>query len=254
MSSSTASNIVASLALAALITTDNGSPPASLARWSLDPALPRSTGFAPVRSPFDRAQAERVDACAGQVDAARRTQLIQQQRLKLIEHPGAGPLIQPPPAGGRRPTAQLLGRQQPPRGGCAGHEDDRGHAGPIRHGARHATARSGGWRRSSGWIRCHSASGRSLSARVVMSGDHRITQPGALPHVPECPVSEGRAQASSGYQRLSAAVAWGSAGAGVGAGAGRRVHWRPNSRITGIVQTSGTSSQMGRCAHQARLG
>jgi hypothetical protein len=56
------------------------------------------------------------------------------------------------------------------------------------------------------------------------------------------------------YQRLSAVVAWGSAGVGVGAGAGRRVHWRPNSRITGIVQTSGTTSQIGRSAHQARLG
>jgi hypothetical protein len=51
-SSSTASNMVASLALAALRISDSGSPPASPARCSLDPALPRSTGFAPVRSPL----------------------------------------------------------------------------------------------------------------------------------------------------------------------------------------------------------
>jgi hypothetical protein len=30
---------------------------------------------------------------------------------------------------------------------------------------------------SRGWMRCHSASGRSLSARVVMSGDHHTTHP-----------------------------------------------------------------------------
>jgi hypothetical protein len=52
MSSSTASNMVASLALAALRTPDSGRPSASPARCSLDPCLPRSTGFAPVRSPL----------------------------------------------------------------------------------------------------------------------------------------------------------------------------------------------------------
>ena len=52
MSSNTASNMVESLALAALTISDSGSPPASPARCSLDPCLPRSTGFAPVRSPL----------------------------------------------------------------------------------------------------------------------------------------------------------------------------------------------------------
>ena len=247
MSSSTASNIVASLALAALITTDNGSPPASLVRWSLDPALPRSTGFAPVRSPFDRAQAERVDACAGQVNAAGRTQLVQQQRLKLIEHPGAGPLVQPPPAGGRGAAAQLLAGSSP-------------HGVEVRAmkmiaamQARSATvrgtpprAREGGGG-SSGWMRCHSASGRSLSARVVMSGDHCITQPGRLPHVPECPVSrrssppeltmlDPPAEYASGDLRLGVPRAWEAVsgwplcGAGAGQGPWRLTvvdRWRP---------------------------
>jgi hypothetical protein len=42
---------------------------------------------------------------------------------------------------------------------------------------------------SRGWMRCHSASGRSLSARVVMSGDHHTTiHPVPSPdEVPECP-------------------------------------------------------------------
>jgi hypothetical protein len=99
MSSSTASSMVASLALAALTTTEIGSPPRSPATCSLEPALPRSTGLAPVRSPLDRPQAEAVDADALQVDAAGRAELVQQQRLELVEHPGLGPLIQPPPAG-----------------------------------------------------------------------------------------------------------------------------------------------------------
>src|SRR6266545_2238881 len=52
MSSTTASSMVESLVLAALTTTDNGSPPASPATCSLDPALPRSVGLAPVSSPL----------------------------------------------------------------------------------------------------------------------------------------------------------------------------------------------------------
>jgi hypothetical protein len=52
MSSRTASSMVESLALAALTRTVNGSSSASPARCSLDPALPRSTGLAPHRSPL----------------------------------------------------------------------------------------------------------------------------------------------------------------------------------------------------------
>ena len=42
-------------------------------------------------------------------------------------------------------------------------------------------AREGGGGRT-GWTRCHNASGKSLSARVVMTRDHRITQPSPLRH------------------------------------------------------------------------
>jgi hypothetical protein len=78
MSSSTASSMVESLALAALTITVNGTPPASPATCSLDPYLPRSTGLAPVRSPVDRPQAEGVDADSFQVDPAGLAELVQQ--------------------------------------------------------------------------------------------------------------------------------------------------------------------------------
>jgi hypothetical protein len=126
MSSSTASSMVAPLALAALRTRDNGSPPASPATCSLEPALPRSVGLAPVSPPFDRPQAEGIHADPLQVEPAGLTQLVQQQRLDLVEHAGTGPLVEPPPAGGGRAATQLLGRQQGPRGGGAGHEHERG--------------------------------------------------------------------------------------------------------------------------------
>jgi hypothetical protein len=70
MSSNTASDMVESLALAALRTTDGGRPLAS-----------------PVRPPFDGAQAEGVDADPLKVDPASLAELVQQQRLELLEHP-----------------------------------------------------------------------------------------------------------------------------------------------------------------------
>jgi hypothetical protein len=143
MSSNSASNLVASLALAALRTTDSGSPPRSPARCSLEPCLPRSTGVAPVRSPVDRPQAEGVDTDAFQVDPAGGTEFVQQDRPELLEHPGAGPLVQASPAGGGRAAAQFLGWQQAPRGRGAGHEDERGDAVAVRHTARDAAARAG---------------------------------------------------------------------------------------------------------------
>jgi hypothetical protein len=84
MSSRTASSMVALLALAVLSTTiDSGSPPRSPATCSLDPALPRSTGLAPVGCPLDSPQAEGVDAHPPQVDAPGLAEVVQQQRLQL---------------------------------------------------------------------------------------------------------------------------------------------------------------------------
>jgi hypothetical protein len=146
MSSSTASKMVASLALAALRMRASGRPPRSPARCSLDPCVPRSTGFAPVRSPFDRPQAAGVHADPLQVDAAGLAEFVQQHRLELLEHPGLGPLVKPAPAGGGRAAAQLLGWQRAPGGGGAGHEQQRGHTVAVWHPARDPTAWAGWWR------------------------------------------------------------------------------------------------------------
>ena len=79
-----------------------------------------------------------------------------------------GPTRQPPPAGRHAPATELAHRQQRPRGGGTRHEHDRGHAGPVRHGAGASRAPEVDGR--TGWTRCHSAAGRRLSARVVMGG------------------------------------------------------------------------------------
>ena len=177
MSSTTASSMVESLALAALKTTATGSPPRSPARCSLEPCLPRSTGFAPVRSPFDRPQAEGVHADAVQVDPSGRAEVVQQHDLELVEHPSAGPLVQPPPAGGGRAAAQLPGGQQRPRSRRAGHEDQRRHTVAVGHAAGHAAAGTRWAGGRSGWMRCHSASGRRRSTRLVM---HRASSSGPM--------------------------------------------------------------------------
>jgi len=52
----------------------------------LVPCLPRSTGFAPVSAPFDRADAGGVDQDPLQLEAAGLAQFVQQHRLELLEH------------------------------------------------------------------------------------------------------------------------------------------------------------------------
>src|SRR5829696_2196229 len=138
--------MVLSQVLAADTSSDSGSPVPSTARCSLDPRLARSTGFAPTWSPPCRAQADRVHAHPRPVQQPRGAQLVQQQLLEPLEHPRGRPLGEASPAGGHAAAAELAHRQQRPRGGGAGHEDDRGHAGPVGHGAGCAAA-GVGWRR-----------------------------------------------------------------------------------------------------------
>jgi hypothetical protein len=145
-SSTTAWNTVVSLTLAAVTTAVRGSPPPSQTKCSLDPGLPRSTGFAPTWSPTLGPHAHGVHAHPLPVQLALGTKAVQDPKVQGIEHPGVGPLSQPPPAGRRRAAAQLAGGQQPPRSRSAGHEDDRGQAGPIRDGAVPAAVRRP-WRR-----------------------------------------------------------------------------------------------------------
>jgi hypothetical protein len=147
MSSTTGPQAWSSRALAAVSTTARGRPPASPARCSLVPCLPRSTGFAPVSAPFDRADAGGVDQDPLQVEAAGLAQFVQQHRLELLEHPCAGPLVQAAPAGGRAAAAQLLGGQQVPGGGGAGHKQQRGHAVAVGDMAGDAAAGARRWGR-----------------------------------------------------------------------------------------------------------
>jgi hypothetical protein len=98
-SSSSASNTALSLVLAAVTSSDSGNPVPSAARCSLDPCLAGSTGFAPVWSPPNSAQAERVHTHPRPVHLTGRAELIQQHLLEPLEHPGACPLGQPPPTG-----------------------------------------------------------------------------------------------------------------------------------------------------------
>src|SRR5829696_7442370 len=110
MSSTSASNTRLSLVLAAVTSSDSGSPPPSTAKCSLDPPLARSTGFAPHRSPPDRAQAEGVHADPRPVQLTGLAELVQQQLLEPLEHPGMRPLGEASPAGGYAAAAELAHR------------------------------------------------------------------------------------------------------------------------------------------------
>jgi hypothetical protein len=150
MSSTIAWNMVVSLTLAAVTTAVSGSPPPSQTRWSLLPGLPRSTGFAPTWSPALGPHTHGVHARPRPVQPAALAQAVQDLQVELIEDPGVGPLGEPAPTGRRRAAAQLSGGQQPPGGGGAGHEHDRGQAGPVGDGAMSATVGRARWGRQQG--------------------------------------------------------------------------------------------------------
>jgi hypothetical protein len=83
--------------LVAVTAAVNGSPPPSQARCSLDPGLPRSTGFAPTWSPALGAHAHGVHARPRPVHPATLAQPIKDPEMELIEHPGGGLLGQATP-------------------------------------------------------------------------------------------------------------------------------------------------------------
>jgi hypothetical protein len=175
MSSTIAWNVVVPVTLAAVTAAVGGSPPPSQARWSLDPGLPRSTGFAPTWSPALGAHAHGVHARPRPVQPALLAQAVQHLEVELVEHPSVGPLGQAAPAGRRRAAAKLPGWQQLPRGRGAGHVDDRSEplrSGMVRTRPPHQGRGGGG---SSGSTIAHSSSGTSLSTRVVMGADHATT-------------------------------------------------------------------------------
>jgi hypothetical protein len=97
--------------------------------------------------------------------------------VQCLEHPGRGPLVQPPPDRRCRAAAELLGWQQPPRGGGAGHVDDRGEAVAVGDGPRPAAPAGRGGGGSNGSTIAQSSSGTSWSMRVVMARDHAVPHP-----------------------------------------------------------------------------
>ena len=112
-------------------TTTSGIPPASISRWYLEPALPRSTGFAPVSSPTPGPDTHAVDGGPRPIDLVVVAQPVQQPMMQGLPDAGGLPVAQPPPAGHAAATAQLLGREQPPGHPGAQHVDDAAEHGPI---------------------------------------------------------------------------------------------------------------------------
>jgi hypothetical protein len=169
MSSSSAWNTAASGVLAAVTSSDSGSPVPSAARWSLDPGLARSTGFAPARSPPNRAQAEGVHGDARPVQRSGCAELVQQQLLEPLEDPARAH------SANRRQQVVTLPQPNSPTGSSAQGVEVRAMNRTAAMQARSETvrgapprAREGGGG-NSGRRRCHSASGSSRSARVVMA-------------------------------------------------------------------------------------
>jgi hypothetical protein len=142
--------MVTSGRLAAVTAAVSGSPCPSQTSWILDPGLPRSTGFAPTWSPALGAHAGRVHAGARPVQPALLAEPVEDVEVEPLEHARLRPLGKPPPGGRWRAAAELLSRQQPPRGGGARHVDDRGKAVAVADGAASATIRRAGWRRQEG--------------------------------------------------------------------------------------------------------
>ena len=87
---------------------------AVVSRWYLEPGLPRSVGFGPVRQPPLGAHAHRIQAGARPVQLALAAEFVRQQVMELLPDTGALPVTQAPRAGDRAAAADLAGRQQPP--------------------------------------------------------------------------------------------------------------------------------------------
>jgi hypothetical protein len=78
--------MVASVTLAAVTAAAGGSPLPSQTSWSLDPGLPRSTGFAPTWSPALGAHAHGVHAGPRPVHPALLPEPVQDLEVELVEH------------------------------------------------------------------------------------------------------------------------------------------------------------------------
>jgi hypothetical protein len=144
-SSSSAANTTLSLVLAAVTAAASGRSWPSVTRWSLDPGLPRSAGFAPTWSPHAwRARSWCPRRLASSpAGPARRAGRASPAAARRTHRPW------PIPPGDatrcRRAAAKLTDREQPPWRGGTGHVDDRGQAVAIPDGASPAAIRGTGW-------------------------------------------------------------------------------------------------------------
>jgi hypothetical protein len=131
--------------LAAVTAAASGRPWPSVTRWSLDPGLPRPTGFAPTWSPTLGAYAHGIHAGPRPVQPALLAEQVEHLQMQRVEHTSPGPFLQPTPHGGRRAAAKLADREQPPWRGGTGHVDDGGQAVAIADGTSPAAIRGTGW-------------------------------------------------------------------------------------------------------------
>src|SRR5688500_17645993 len=86
--------------LAALTATASGSPLASVSTCSLEPDLPRSTGFGPVSGPLFRSHAGRVAPRAGPLDRPLLAQPVQDRSVQSPPQSSLGPGDEPAVGGG----------------------------------------------------------------------------------------------------------------------------------------------------------
>lgn len=99
-----------------------GGPVRSVIKWIFDPSLPRSTGFGPVKPPFQGPHVHRVDRAPRPVQGATSAELVQDQAVELAPHSGSAPLSEPPVSS--RPGRPEDRGQLPPPAARRGHEHD----------------------------------------------------------------------------------------------------------------------------------
>lgn len=127
--------------LAPDIPTDRGSPVRSVIKWIFEPYLPRSTGFGPVRPPFQGSHVHRVDRAARPVQFTPGAEFVEDQPMEPRPHPGFRPLGESPMSRGSR-RSERGGRQLLPCAARGGHEHDRSQDLPVTVPAPAASLRS----------------------------------------------------------------------------------------------------------------
>jgi hypothetical protein len=88
----------------------SGMPRASVMRWRLEPARPRSVGLGPVSSPPFGGHAGAVDASTAPVDGTGPTEAVEQDAMVPFPDTGGMPVAQSPSARHARPATHLLGQ------------------------------------------------------------------------------------------------------------------------------------------------